>query len=75
MKMIKECPHCKFLNEVFSLDYNGPENNREYWIFTETFVYLHGGVDYCNHNENWFKKWRKLRKPVYRARKKGVTLK
>ena len=22
--------------------------NREYWIMTEVFVYLHGGVDFCS---------------------------
>ncbi len=22
-------------------------SNREYWIWTEVFVYLHGGVDHC----------------------------
>ena len=49
MKMSEKCPHCEFLSKVFSLDYNGPENNREYWIFTEMFVYLHGGKDYCDY--------------------------
>jgi len=24
--------------------------NREYWLFTETFVYLHNGKNYCDGN-------------------------
>ena len=49
IKRIKEskCPHCKFLSELFSND--EIESNREYWIMTEVFVYLHDGKDYCNY--------------------------
>ena len=43
----EECPHCKFLAELFKEDQI--ESNREYWIMTEVFVYLHDGKDYCNH--------------------------
>lgn len=40
-----ECPHCKFLYETFT---NVDEStNRDYYLMTETFVYLHGG-DVCN---------------------------
>jgi len=45
MNKEKECPHCKFLDNLFKGDI---KNNREYWIFTEIFVYLHNGKDYCN---------------------------
>lgn len=40
----KECPHCKFLSETF-LNHSD-SNNREYWLMTEVFVYLHNG-DVC----------------------------
>lgn len=38
-----ECKHCNLLNKVFK----DILNNREYWLFTEMFVYLHNGKDYC----------------------------
>ena len=42
-----ECPHCKFIDTL------GPiQSNREHWIITEIFVYLHNGKDYCD----WRKK-------------------
>lgn len=40
-----ECPHCKFLSEIFCN--NGEKNDREYWLMTEVFVYLHKS-DVCN---------------------------
>ena len=43
------CPHCKFLDTLFS-DIKH-RSYREYWIYTEVFVYLHGGKDYCNWKE------------------------
>ena len=44
-----ECPHCKFLDSIFKPISEMPDRtNREYWIFTEMFVYLHDGKDYCN---------------------------
>ena len=41
---IKEgCPYCEFIGTLGDV-----QSNREYWIITEIFVYLHGGKDYCN---------------------------
>jgi hypothetical protein len=41
------CKHCEFLYKTF--DINGTDTTaREYWLFTEMFVYLHDGKDYCN---------------------------
>lgn len=40
-----ECKHCKWLDELFNLEI---KNNREYWFYTEIFVYLHNGKDYCD---------------------------
>jgi len=45
--MIEECPHCKFINDLFQKC----DNNKEYWLMTEVFVYLHNGKDYCEFNE------------------------
>jgi len=42
-----ECPHCKFIETLGDV-----QSNREYWIMTEVFVYLHNGKDYCD----WRKK-------------------
>ena len=42
----KKCKHCTFIESL-----GKPQSNREYWIITEVFVYLHGGKDYCNCNE------------------------
>ena len=42
-----ECPHCKFISETFI--HHEDSTNREYWLMTEVFVYLHGGRDYCNY--------------------------
>jgi len=41
----KKCKHCKFLDEIFGKLTN--RTNREYWLYTEVFVYLHGS-DECN---------------------------
>jgi len=38
-----ECPHCKFIESLEDC-----QSNREYWIITEIFVYLHDGNAYCN---------------------------
>lgn len=42
------CPHCEFISDTF------PEakelSDREYWILTEIFTYLHDG-DECNYSE------------------------
>jgi len=38
------CKHSTFFKATFS----NLANEREYWIFTEVFCYLHGGKDFCN---------------------------
>jgi hypothetical protein len=45
---LDRCPHCDFIKKVFGniIDLS----NREYWIMTELFVYLHNGKDYCNYS-------------------------
>ncbi len=37
------CKHCYFLNKTFK----NWSTNYEYWLYTEMFVYLHDGRDYC----------------------------
>ena len=37
------CPHCKFIETLGDF-----QSNREYWLITEIFVYLHNGKDYCD---------------------------
>lgn len=37
------CKHEKFIESL-----GEPQTNREYWIMTEIFVYLHDGKDFCN---------------------------
>ena len=49
MKNYSECKKCKLLNKIFK----SINNNYEYWLMTELFVYLHNGKDYC---EKAFKK-------------------
>jgi len=52
--MIKEneCPHCKFLESIFKPIFESEDKtNREYWIFTEMFVYLHNGKGCCSFKE------------------------
>ena len=41
------CPHCQFLSETFGN--HAESTDREYWLMTEVFVYLHGG-DFCEHS-------------------------
>lgn len=43
-----ECPHCKFLYETFLKDSNPYSGERDYYLMTEVFVYLHDG-DECNY--------------------------
>jgi hypothetical protein len=43
--MENECPHCKFISETFKNAENSTD--REYWLMTEVFVYLHGS-DVCS---------------------------
>ena len=39
------CEKCDLLYELFS---QTPRTNRNYWVFIELFVLLHGGKDYCD---------------------------
>jgi len=41
-----KCKHCEWIYKLFPN--LGENTNREYWIMTEIFVYLHNGKDYCN---------------------------
>ena len=48
---IMTCKHCEFLDSIFKPIFECDDvTNREYWIFTEMFVYLHDGKDYCDIN-------------------------
>ena len=38
-----KCPHCVFLDTLGDV-----QSNREYWLITEIFVYLHNGHDWCD---------------------------
>ena len=40
------CPHCDFLAKTFI--HHADSTNREYWLMTEVFVYLHG-KDSCTY--------------------------
>lgn len=42
------CKHTNFLRKTFT----NITNEREYYLFTEVFCYLHGGNDFCNCNAN-----------------------
>jgi hypothetical protein len=42
-----KCPHYEFLNETFGTIKKA--TNREYWLYTEVFTYLHNGKDYCDY--------------------------
>ena len=49
--MSEKCPHCEFLSKTFpgcpGSGEKYPMSNREYWLFTEVFCYLHNGKDEC----------------------------
>ena len=45
--MKKQCKHKEFLDKINE----AIESNKDYWMMTEFFVYLHGGKDYCNCHE------------------------
>ncbi len=68
------CPHCKFMEELFLKD--DIKSNREYWIMTEVFVYLHGGKDYCDEmlkKKQYFRKMAKqLGKSARKIREKSI---
>ena len=41
--------NCQLLQELFkNLVETGKATNRDYWIYTELFVLVHDGKDYCN---------------------------
>jgi glutaredoxin len=42
------CKHCAFIKNTF----DKIENNYEYWLMTEVFVYLHDGKDYCTYQNS-----------------------
>lgn len=44
----EDCPYCAFLQKTFCN--NNDRNDREYYLMTEVFVYLHGGCT-CNFKE------------------------
>ena len=41
------CKHEQFIKSL-----GEPQSNREYWMMTEIFVYLHNGKDYCDCQKN-----------------------
>jgi hypothetical protein len=46
--MKNKCKHCEFLDTIFiPVSEMKDKTGRDYWIFTEIFVYLHKGKDYC----------------------------
>lgn len=48
IKYLPSCQHCKFIDKVFTPTLKKKDStNREYWLMTETFLYLHGS-DVCN---------------------------
>ena len=47
MQMTKPCRHCEFIETLFSKVVD--MTDREYYLFTELFCYLHDGKDYCDH--------------------------
>lgn len=50
--MKSNCPHCEFLFKTFNPVERTDVTEREYWLMTEMFVYLHNGKDYCDYKEN-----------------------
>ena len=52
MDQIKKCKHCEFLESIFGVIPGKKKSTkrifteREYWLYTEVFVYLHGS-DEC----------------------------
>lgn len=44
---------CPILHELFdNLVKTGKSTHRDYWIFTELFVSVHDGKDYCEREES-----------------------
>ena len=46
MGLKNKCKHCKFIEKTFPKA--SEMTDREYWMFTEVFCYLHDGNDFCN---------------------------
>jgi len=46
LKDTEGCKHSDFFSSLGAF-----QTNREYWFYTEMFVYLHNGKDYCDCNE------------------------
>lgn len=44
----RKCPATCKHSEFFKKTFTNLSDNREYWLFTEAFCYLHGGKDYCD---------------------------
>ncbi len=42
-----ECKH----SSILKLFHDNIKTDRDYWLWTELFVYLHDGSDYCNCSE------------------------
>lgn len=40
----QNCKKCEYLMELFQ---HTPQTNRDYWVMTELFVFLHDGKDIC----------------------------
>jgi len=39
------CEKCELLMELYE---RTPQTNRDYWVMTELFVFLHDGKDHCS---------------------------
>ena len=46
MGLKNKCKHCEFIEKTFPKA--SEMTNREYWLFTEVYCYLHDGNDFCN---------------------------
>ena len=59
------CKHCDFIDKTFGTVLKGDDSsNREYWLMTKVFIYLHDGRDYC-----------KIRSKLDKAREEYYELK
>ncbi len=45
---VRSCIKCEFLLEVYE---HTPKSNRDYWLATELFVFLHDGRDVCDKSQ------------------------
>lgn len=52
-----KCKHCEFLDGRFYTE--GNKTDREYWLWTEVFVYLHG-TDICDGTDKQTQKFKKI---------------